>query len=404
MKLYCADWVLPIRSSPIRNGAVLIDDLHRIADVGPAEILIPKYPSIKPNPLEHAIILPGLVNAHTHLELSMMKNVVPAGLDFSEWAFQTITTRMNFSEATVLADCEKAIRSMVESGTVAVGDIANHAATALPYLRRSGLYATVFNEVTGFANHIAKQRFEEFVSKIVSFDDERIQQTLAPHAPYSVSKPLFELIGRHLHSENSRTSIHLAESIDEVEFLKTGVGPMKSMIERIGRWDASWSAPGQSPVEYVHSLGLLGDRTMVVHAVHVNENDLSILAETRSFVCTCPRSNARIDVGGTAPVKRMLEAGITVCIGTDSLASCDDLVLWNEMKALHSIHPSIPPETVLKMATLNGAQAIGFGERIGSIETGKDAALIAIRSIQKTEDPFACLVKGLDFLTEITKL
>lgn len=402
MKIYLADWVLPITSAKIRDGAVVLSDEGRITDFGSHQEILKKYSdkNIQTVVTKNSVIMPGLVNAHTHLELSMMKGVIPHGLPFGEWVFEAITKRFQFSEPTISADCEKQIHALEACGTIAVGDIANHSATSLPLLERSSLYAVVYNEVTGFASSIAKDRFQEFVAKTPNTANKKIRHALAPHAPYSVSPELFRLISEY-NGASKYSAVHLAESQDEVEFLKTGSGPMKNMIQKIGRWDENWMSPGTTPVSYLKKLGVLNSKLLIVHAVHVTDEDIELLRSDNVNICSCPRSNVQINVGGTAPVEKYLNAGLNVCLGTDSLASNEDLNLWNEMAFFKKIHPQISDATIIVMATINGARALGFNEKIGSIEKGKDGALICVESYQPITDPESFLLSGYDGFSSV---
>ncbi|KAB2880991.1 amidohydrolase family protein [bacterium] len=405
MKIFLTDWILPITSSKIKNGAVVIDDYDRILDFGSRQDILKKYSdkNIQVAESKNSIIMPGLVNAHTHLELSMMKGVIPRGLNFSDWVFEAITKRFQFNEATISADCEKQIKALEDCGTVGVGDIANHSATSLPLLEKSSLYAAVFNEITGFSSAVAQNRFREFVSKIPETPDNKIRQALAPHAPYSVSPELFKLTAEY-NGDSKISTVHLAESNDEIEFLLSGSGSMKEMIQKIGRWDDNWKAPKTTPVSYLKKLGILNSKLLIVHAVHVTDDDIELLRSHSVHICSCPRSNVQINVGGTAPIEKYLDAGLNVCLGTDSLASNDDLNLWNEMTFFKSIHPKIQDSIILQMATINGARALGFDQHIGSIENGKDNALVCIESGKPINDPESFLLSGYDKFTSISKV
>ena len=405
MKIFLADWVLPITSAKIRDGAVVLSDDGRIADFGPRPDILKKYSdkNIQIVAAKNSVIMPGLVNAHTHLELSMMKGVIPHGLLFSDWVFEAVTKRFQFTEATISADCEKQIHALEACGTAAVGDIANHSATSLPLLQKSSLYAVVYNEVTGFAGSIAKDRFLEFAAKIPDKINNKIRHALAPHAPYSVSPELFRLIAEYNGSEKHST-VHLAESQDEIEFLRTGSGPMKEMIRKIGRWDENWKAPGTTAVSYLKKLEILNSKLLIVHAVHVSDNEIDLLKSHHVSVCSCPRSNVQINVGGTAPVEKYIKAGLNVCLGTDSLASNEDLNLWNEMTFFKTLHPQVPDQAIIEMATLNGARALGFDREIGSIEKEKDGALIRVESVKPIEKPELFLLSGFDKFAAVQKV
>ncbi|NUM79711.1 amidohydrolase family protein, partial [bacterium] len=297
-----------------------------------------------------------------------------------------------------------AVRDLEKTGAVAVGDIANHSETSLAALKQSSLYALIYNEVTGFSPAIARQRFGEFARKVIQPANPKIRQSLAPHAPYSVSADLFRLAGDFIKIHRLHSTVHLAESLDEIEFLRHGTGKIKTMIEKIGKWDATWPVPDATPVGYLDWLGFLHERLLAVHAVHVSDADIQILRQKNVSVCTCPRSNRKINVGGKAPVGKMIAAGINVCIGTDSLASNDDLNLWNEMRFLQSVHPETGADMILKMATINGARALGLDDKIGSIETGKNSALIVVTSSESIESPETFLLSGYQNFKSISQL
>jgi cytosine/adenosine deaminase-related metal-dependent hydrolase len=395
MRILSADWLLPISSPPLRDGAVVVDYGGTIVDVGPRREIVARHANLPCDSEPNSILMPGLVNAHTHLELCAMKGVIADVEHFGDWAYQAITKRKQFTPGQVVEACRQGIRETEACGVVAVGDIANHSATSLPLLRASSLRAVVFNELTGFPSSMADSRFAEFSTRIGRESDGRIMETLCPHAPYSVSPELFRRIARYCAERRLVTSIHLAESKDEIEFLRTGKGRFRELLLKLDRWDESWEVPQTSPVGYLDRLGFLDQHVLVVHGVHVDGDDLGILKKRRVSVCTCPRSNARIDTGGVAPVPAILAAGLNVCIGTDSLASNDDLDLWNEMRFLRKLHPRLSEATVLQMATLNGARALGFGEEIGSVDKGKKAALIRIIHGSPTTDPEALVLSSL---------
>ncbi|MBX7152841.1 amidohydrolase family protein [bacterium] len=403
MKIYSANWVLPIVTPPIKNGSVVIDN-DRIKALGPREKILKQFHGVSIADFQDGVILPGLVNAHTHLELSVMKNVIADGKDFGDWVYDAITKRFDFTPEMIQQACINAVHELENAGTVAVGDIANHSETSLAALTQSSLYAVIYNEVTGFSPSIARQRFDEFAHKIIQPSNPRIKQSLAPHAPYSVSADLFRLVGDFTKIHRLHSTVHLAESIDESEFLRYGTGKMKTMIEKIGKWDPAWPVPNASPVRYLDQLGFLNERLLAVHVVHVSDADVEILRQKNVSVCTCPRSNIKINVGGTAPIQKMINAGINVCIGTDSLASNDDLNMWNEMRSLRSIHPEIDAGTILTMATINGAHALGLNDRIGSIEIGKDNSLIAVTGSDNIESPENFLLSDYAKFKNIARL
>ncbi len=408
MKIYSADWILPITSPKIRNGAAVISDENKILDVAPADVIQKKYSdkNIQNIHFRNSVLMPGLVNAHTHLELSMMKGVVPGGLDFGDWVFEAVTKRFQFDEEEVIAACRNGVAELERTGTAAVGDIANHSAISFPLLQASKLFAVIFNEATGLAASVAPARFEEFKNKCMDSsrgrdgndnpEAGRITHALAPHAPYSVSPELFRLIADFNNDGKRVSSVHLAESSDETELIRDGGGKLKAAIVKMNRWNHDWIPPGTSPVKYLDQLGFLDDRLIAVHVVHADHEDIALLKSRGVNICTCPRSNVKINAGGAAPVENFLKAGLNVCIGTDSFASNDDLNLWNEMAFLKKMHPDISDAIILEMATVNGARALGFQNKIGSIEAGKENRLIAVKSCGVILNPESFLLSGYE--------
>lgn len=219
-----------------------------------------------------------------------------------------------------------------------------------------------------------------------------VRVCLAAHAPYSVSSRYLQLLLQFLQKDplwlDQPFSIHVAESKDESIFLSTAGGEIRQFLIDRGGWDPDWIPPQTTPVQYLFQQGILGTNTICVHAVQVCDQDIEILARTRSKVCICPRSNHALAVG-LAPVEKFLQKGISVCLGTDSLASNTSLCLWQEMFFLKNALPSLSSDQILKMATLSGALALGE-KGFGSIEAGKYASLIFLPvtapSASKIED------------------
>jgi cytosine/adenosine deaminase-related metal-dependent hydrolase len=388
--MYRAAWVVPITSPPVPDAAVRIGN-DRIADV-----LRPPFPaSASIVDLGQAAILPGLVNAHTHLELSWLRGRVPPGTRFTDWVRDVIRLRREEDSSIVQQAMPGALAEMRSCGTLLVGDISNTLASVKPLLD-SRMGGVVFREVIGFQ----RSRADEVLSRAAA-DLEGVGWTsslrggLAAHAPYSVSAAVFESIARTRSSDAaSVTSVHLAESAEEIEFLQTGNGPWKGLLQELNAWDPSWEAPGCGAVDYMDRLGYLRPGTLVVHGVHATEGDLATLKERGATLVTCPRSNQWTGAG-TPPIASFFEAGVRVAIGTDSLASAPDLNLFSELAAARRLAPGVAARDLLRAATLNGASALGFGSEYGSIERGKRAGLIAVTVPPKVADVEEYLVSGI---------
>jgi cytosine/adenosine deaminase-related metal-dependent hydrolase len=193
----------------------------------------------------------------------------------------------------------------------------------------------------------------------------------------------------------SRMSVHVAESAEEVEFIGRGSGGWPELLKRLGAWDHDWRVPQCSPVEYLERLGFWDKRTLAVHAVQASPEDLAVLAKRGVTLVTCPRSNAWVGAGAP-PVEAFYRSGARVAIGTDSLTSVADLNLFSELAALRRLAPGVRPASLLRSATLSGAEALGFGETHGAIAPGRRAALIAVEVPPGTTDVEEYLVSGIE--------
>lgn len=378
MKAFRAAWVLPISRPPIANGWVAIADGRITAVGGPHET-----PPVAPRDLGHTAMLPGLVNAHTHLELSWLRGRVPPAATFVDWIKQLFVTRGGRSERRddprVLESAAEAVREMREAGTAGVGDISNSMASVAP-LAAAGMHALVFHELLGFnlTNGQSVADTSRLRQDAAAAGGDTVRVSLAPHAPYSVSPELFRAIRHEVdRSPVPITSIHLAESQSEVDFLRDGTGPWPGILRWVGSLRADWHPPGQTSVEYLDALGVLDARTLAVHGVMLPDADLARLAAIGCTVVTCPRSNQWVGAGAP-PVARFYAAGVKVAVGTDSLASVADLNLFAELKTMRWLAPSVPAAWLLESATRVGAEALGLGETLGTIDAGKRAELIAV--------------------------
>jgi cytosine/adenosine deaminase-related metal-dependent hydrolase len=225
---------------------------------------------------------------------------------------------------------------------------------------------------------------------------ELLKVSLAPHAPYSVSPDLFRAIRRDLDAHPGDVStVHLAESPEEVEFTMTGSGAWREVLEELGAWTDTWEPPAASPISYLERLGVLDSRVLAVHAVQCTGDDVARLRRLGVTVVSCPRSNRHVGVGDP-PLSAMYAAQIPIAFGTDSLASVSDLNLFEELAAARRIAPAVPARELLRSATITGARALGFDEEFGTIETGKRASLIAVRLPDEVDDVEEYLLTGIE--------
>jgi aminodeoxyfutalosine deaminase len=394
MTVYRARWVLPIAAPPIDEGWVAVDG-GRVAAVGAGPVQSGLGAEVD---LGRVALLPALVNAHTHLELSYLAGRVPPAARFTGWIREVMRLRREHpdpADAEILFAQAQAVAALRRAGVGLVGDIGN-TLVSVAALRDAGMAAAVFHEVLRFRGSEAGAVIEEARRRMAAVETgSDVRVWLAPHAPYSVSPPLFRLIAEARHGDGlPPTCVHLGESEEEVEFLATGGGPFRTLLEDLGTWDDTWTVPRARPVEYLDALGALDRRTLVVHGVQLTDAELARVRHHGATVVTCPRSNAHVGVGAP-PVARFYASGVAVAIGTDSLASAPDLGIFPELAAVRRLAPGVPAGRLLESATRTGAQALGFADW-GTIEPGARAALIAVDAPGATADIEEYLVSGIE--------
>jgi cytosine/adenosine deaminase-related metal-dependent hydrolase len=224
---------------------------------------------------------------------------------------------------------------------------------------------------------------------------ELVRGSLAAHAPYSVSPLVLRAI-REVGARDAFTpcSIHLSESVEEVEFLQSGGGAWRALLEEVGAWDPKWQPPAVSPVQFLDEAGFLGSNVLAVHGVQMTLDDLGRLRARGATLVTCPRSNGHTGAGAP-PIQDFYDAGVRVAIGTDSLASTPDLNVFAELATMRALAPTVSASALVESATLQGARALGFDADYGSIEPGKRARLIAVQLTGDVDDVEEYLVSGV---------
>jgi len=383
-----ARWLLPIDRSPIENGW-LETEAGRIVRIGsgraPADA----------DDFGDVALLPGLVNAHTHVELSWLEGQVPPAASMHEWITAIVRTRragVPGGRDTEIAAAQKAVASMVASGTAVVGDISNTLITP-PLFADAGLSGVVFHELLGFSAPDPQGAVREAWARI---DETRktlgsehagtpgnlreprgtpLSFSVVAHAPYSVSPALFQAIVAR--AGRTPLAIHLAESPEELEFLRTGHGPIRRTLETLGVWTDRWRVPNCDPVQYVTDLGYLQPGTLVAHAVHVTDDGLERLRRAKAVIVTCPRSNLWVGAGPPR-LAHFYAARVPVAVGTDSLASSPTLSVFDELTEMRRLAPEVSAATLLESATRVGADALGLGRDYGTLSPGKRAVLTRV--------------------------
>ena len=396
---YRAKWVVPVAAPPISDGAVVVDG-DRITWVGP----FTRAPAGETRDLGAVALTPGLVNAHCHLELTAMRGFLD-GLEFFEWVTRlTLARREALDDAAMLRSARAGIREGLRAGITTYADTG---ASGMPIraMRGMGVRGIAYHEVFGpdparAAESLAGLR--EAIDRLREFASTRVQLGVSPHAPYSVSAPLFAAVGEFAREHGLPVAIHCAESAAESAYVLAGAGPFADNQRGRG---IDIRARGTTPVAYLETTGILARRPLLIHCVRVDRADVTRIAAAGCAVAHCPASNAKL-AHGVAPVAEMREAGIRIGVGTDSVASNDrmDILAEARLAALVSRattrrHDSPTAAEVVRLATLDSARALGLDAQIGSLEPGKQADLAAfdLRSPRGhgSDDPVAALAFSL---------
>jgi cytosine/adenosine deaminase-related metal-dependent hydrolase len=279
------------------------------------------------------------------------------------------------------------------TGTVAVGDIGNSLLAAEP-LAEAQMPAVLFHELIGFGPGDAVGKAEAGARAVREGVRAPVRPGLAPHAPYSVSPDLFRAVADVATREALPSSVHLGESPDEVGFLRDGTGDIAATLRHLGAWNDDWIVPQCDPAEYLDGLGVLHPGQLVVHATQLGPAALARLAARGCVIVSCPRSNRWVGAGDP-PIDAFYASGAPVTFGTDSLASVADLDMFAELAAARAIS-TVPARRLLESATRVGADALGLGRELGTIEPGKRAALLEVRVPAGVADVEEYLVGGVE--------
>jgi 5-methylthioadenosine/S-adenosylhomocysteine deaminase len=384
--LLTARYVLPIATPHIEHGAVLVRD-DKIIEIGDLEHLRSLHPDEPIKDFGLAALMPGFIDLHTHLEYTAMRGLVD-DLPYSKWKLQLLQkerlfTTQDWDDSALLGALEA-----VQSGITTVADItrtgaSGHAAHA------AGLRGNIYREVATMEKAQVGAVMEAAARDIEAWrettDSSRLGIGLAPHAPYSCHPELFRRVATYA-QDGTPVAMHLAGSREEYQFVKYGSSMLATDVRDTFDADAPlWLPTGVSPVRYVLQWGIFAvPNIMAVHLTQVDDSDIDVLASHDVAVAHCPRCNAKLGMG-IAPIEKFLAAGLRVGIGTDSPAAANSVDMFEEMRvgllvqrALLGEDHFIPARQFVKMATLDAARALRIDDRVGSLEPGKQADVIAV--------------------------
>ena len=325
---YTARWVLPVSAPPIENGAVVVEG-QRIAGVGPQAEIVERFPESKVESFGDAIILPGLINTHTHLELTALRGYLEnEERDFFAWLRKLTIARLELlTPDDIRVSATWGACEAVRAGITSVDDASDSALMSMQALKDVGLRGVVYQESFGPDARLANENFEKLKVKVEELranETTLVRAGVSPHAPYTVCGPQLEMIAELAVRENLPLMMHAAESEAEELFLREGCGVF---AEGLARRSIEWKAPGLSTIQHLKRHGILATRPLLAHCIRVDDDDIETLRIYEARVAHCPKSNAKLG-HGRAPLAKFLQAGVVVGLGSDSVASnntCDIL-------------------------------------------------------------------------------
>ena len=413
--LYSADWLVPVSSPNVAVGAIAVEG-EQIVAVGQRGDLIRQFPGSVIRDFSSAAIIPGLVNAHSHLELTAMRGFLEnEESDFFAWLKKLTMARLErMTEEDLYVSSSWGACEAARAGVTSFADASDAAFQSMKALREVGLRGIVFQESFGPDPRLATENFTKLkhnIERLRELETPLIKCGVSPHAPYTVCAAQLELIAEFALRERLPVMMHAAETTMETSLLRDGSGPFAEGLKRRG---IEWHAPGKSTIQYLESHGILETRPLLAHCITIDDADLETMRKTNSRVAHCPKSNAKLG-HGVAPFTKFLEAGLSVGLGSDSVASNNTCDLLEEARfALLTARSAsrdavrLSPSQLLKTATMGGARALGLENEVGQLEEGfqADFAVVSLAGAHQVPsyDPDSTLIlasSGRDVLLTV---
>jgi cytosine/adenosine deaminase-related metal-dependent hydrolase len=361
-----AKYVLAEPDLLLHNSAVHVSDAGRIARVAPWQAASPE-----PDVVDwgSAIIMPGLVNAHAHLELTSLGNRLTQFSSFTDWISQLVRRRRIWTDEDFYHSTQDGVERSIAAGTTLAADISANSNNRGP-IETGKLRRIIFREVLGLVPGQAGEIVSTFQTDWNHADPGNLlSYGISPHAPYTVSAELYRLAAELARNRHMLLTTHVAETRSELQFLGTGEGEFREFINMMGALPAEWNPPRLTPIAYLDSLGVLGQSSLLAHCNYLDTESIGKILNSRSSVVFCPRSHNFFG-HEEHPVRQLLDSGVNVALGTDSLASNTSLSMIDEMRFLFGNRKDIKAEEIFRAATLNGAAALNFGGCLGRLREG----------------------------------
>jgi len=395
MTIFEAEWVCPASRAPIHRGLLVVDG-GNIVEV--RERVATDIPDVA---FRGSAIIPGFVNAHAHLELTILRGFLE-DLDFITW-IRTVTAskQQKLTREEMLVSARLGVIEALGSGVTCVGEVMD-AGASWEAMREYGLQGVAYQELFGPADIHADESLRGLQQKI---DAMRPQQTgtqrlgVSPHAPFTVAPRLFRMVKDYARSEGLPVTVHIAESADEERYVRLGEGPF---AERHRERQFQIEIAGCSPVEHLERCGVLDGDTLLIHVIRTDDSDMDVLRRTRAAVVHCPKSNAKLG-HGIAKIVEMVDSGVRLSLGTDSVASNNVIDMFEEMRqaifmqrARTGRFDALDANLAFRMATIGGAECLGLDRFLGSLDSGKRADFVVVDlndpALQPIYDPIQTMV------------
>lgn len=405
MKIYSAEYLVPMCDKMIVDGAVAVEN-NEIIDVGREEDLLKRYPDAKQEDFSHHAILPGLINCHTHIDLSLYKNYpadpvrhVGVKVNYIDWLLNLLKYKHSIDMAHLREAVEIGLDECIQSGTTCVAEMGNFEGI-FSIIEQKGIRAVVFPEVMSFDSTFSKDLFESAMAIIEKYqeeDSDLISVGMGPYAPYLLSRNILRIMSQFCRSSNLPLMIHASGTFSEMEFFHNSSGDIATKLFPDLGWDDLPPAHQKTPIQHLYQIGFLECQPILVSCIQTTETDLDYIAQTGSKIVITPRCGHYMQQG--QPNFAKIDAKkILTALGTDGLSSVDTLSLWDEMRAFIEFNKgaSLTGERVLAMVTSHAALVLGLQDQIGTLEKGKSADLIIVDvdHIKKDGDFLMNLIKG----------
>ncbi len=367
----------------IPNGAVLITDDGKIEYAGPFTG-INNCKSFQVLNLGSAVIAPGFINTHTHLELTHLHNSINYNGNFTDWIRQIVNIKKIWTENEYSLSIADGIKKSIKSGTTTVVDITRNS-LALDELIKSNIRKTIFFEIIDFNPETAFNTMDNFKAQVADITTHDLLSIgIFPHAPYTVSEELYKSCKSISNELRINVATHISETKDEVEFLTKGTGNFVSLLKDFDMLK-NWMHPGLRPIDYLKNIGFLKKGCILIHCNFLTDGEIDLIEDSESSVIFCPRSHKYFQ-HEDHPFLKLKDRKINIALGTDSLASNDSLSILDEMKFLFEHYNEVKPQDIFYMGTIAGAKALGMNDRIGKLESGYYADIAVFEFNEKCKE------------------